>query len=174
MKRKIFVGLGNPDEQYEATYHNVGAEAVRAMARNIFEDQKLKFERHSDDFTYITSGSLVFVIPLTYMNESGIAVREALKKWDAAPSDLTVLHDDSDLTIGTYKVSVGQSAAGHHGVESIIDAIGANTFTRVRIGVRDDKEVKRKKAGEFVLKKITKKDAERLGEVFTKIADELL
>lgn len=173
MKRKILVGLGNPEPKYEATYHNVGTLAVHAIAGAMFEADALHFEKHDDLFTYMISGNLIFVTLLTYMNESGIAVREALKKWDASPADLIVFQDESDLLLGTYKISKGQGAAGHRGIESIVNLIGSNDFTRVRIGIRDEKEVKRKKAGEFVLKTIKKKDMDRLAEVFKKISSEL-
>jgi PTH1 family peptidyl-tRNA hydrolase len=111
--------------------------------------------------------------PLTFMNESGVAVKEAMKKFGAAAEDLLVIHDESDLTVGDFKVSTGKNAAGHRGIQSIIDHIGTNEFQRVRIGIRPAREVVRKKASEFVLKQIAKKDRERLEEVFKKIIEEL-
>jgi peptidyl-tRNA hydrolase, PTH1 family len=162
--RKILVvGLGNPGPEFEDTYHNIGMLAVRAIAAGS------PFKAHKKLFSYAAAGGTAFVIPLVFMNESGRAVAEAMKKFGARPADLIVIHDDSDLPIGAYKLSIGRGAAGHKGVASIIRALGTDGFTRIRIGIRNPREKRRKKAGEFVLKKIAPRDRAAFKEVFASL-----
>ncbi|MCL4530917.1 MAG: aminoacyl-tRNA hydrolase, partial [Chloroflexi bacterium] len=120
-------------------------------------------------FAAAAADRAIFVAPLTFMNESGIAAREALKQFGAKPEDLIVIHDDSDLPVGKYKISRNVRAAGHKGVQSIIDVIGTKDFTRIRIGIRPPVEQRRAKAETFVLKKITKKDGQTLHGIFDAI-----
>lgn len=111
---KLIVGLGNPGKKYVGTRHNVGADLVRSLDR--------------------VEGARLFVTD-TFMNESGPAVASALKKWKISSADLIVVHDDLDLPLGTIKISTGSSAAGHKGVQSVIDALGTKDFTRARMGI---------------------------------------
>jgi PTH1 family peptidyl-tRNA hydrolase len=172
MKRTVVVGLGNPGEEFRATYHNVGNLALGAFAEKLAAESDIpEWKKHKKLFSYITIGPFALVAPLTFMNESGLAVKEALKKFDVGPEDLIVLHDESDLIIGTYKITSGQGAAGHKGVGSIMDNLGVKDFRRVRIGIREKEEVKRKKASAFVLDRITPRDMETFAEVFKKIGD---
>ncbi len=177
MKHSIIVGLGNPGEEFAGTFHNAGVMALAALAKRYTEatsgDTDMAFKKHSDIFSYAKVGGVVFVRPLVFMNESGVAVREALKTFSAEPSDLVVLHDDSDLPLGEYKHSDGGGSAGHKGIQSIIDHIGTPDFTRVRIGIRNPHEGSRQKAGSFVLKKISKDDEAKLDAVFQTIGDRL-
>ena len=166
-QRKIVVGLGNPGKAFENTYHNVGALALRYIVGD------LAFKTHRALFSFATSDDAAFILPLTFMNESGAAVREALKKFNGGPEDLIVIHDESDLPVGKYKVSLGRNAAGHKGVQSIVDTLHTKSFTRIRIGIRPQNERQRKKAETFVLKNITAKDQGVLRKVFDEIADAL-
>jgi PTH1 family peptidyl-tRNA hydrolase len=156
--KKIMVGLGNPGKEYEHTYHNVGQLALNGLVAD--------WERHKHIFEYAVLGDMVFIKPLTFMNESGKAVREALKKFNAKPKDLIVVHDDSDITVGNYKISFARNSAGHKGVQSVIDVLNTNEFTRARIGIRPEHEARRQKAGEFALKQITKKDQKTFDQLF--------
>jgi PTH1 family peptidyl-tRNA hydrolase len=169
---KIIVGLGNPGAEFEETYHNAGVLALGKIAATLgiaSEDWKV----HKKLFSYAKAANLVLVRPLTFMNESGIATKEALKKFGGQADKLIVLHDESDLLIGSFKISEGKNAAGHRGVQSIIDQIGTNEFERIRIGIRPEKEAKRKKASDFVLAKITTADRKKLEKVFEEIAQTL-
>lgn len=165
---KIIVGLGNPGREFENTYHNVGADTLRALAA------PQAFKQYKKLFLYAVADSAadsrVFVLPLTFMNESGAAVREAMKRFGMKPDDLVVIHDDSDLPLGAYKISYDKNSAGHHGVQSVIDALGTKNFTRIRIGIRPATERRRKKASAFVLKKISAKDNIVLENVFKTIS----
>ena len=163
----MIIGLGNPGEEYALTNHNAGAIAVATFAGDA------SWKSHAGVFRYAVSGTTAFVIPLTFMNESGRAVHEAMKKFGADAKDLTVVHDESDLPVGQYKVVTGGSSAGHKGIQSIIDAIGTPEFRRVRIGIRDPKEQKRKKAEAFVLHAMSPDDEKELNAVFVSAAKDL-
>lgn len=103
------------------------------------------------------------------MNESGRFVVNMVRKYNIKPEKILIVHDDSDIESGKYKFSFGRGSAGHKGVESVINALKTKNFWRLRIGIRP-KKVLRKKAEEFVLKKITKKDL----AVFNKVLEESL
>ena len=167
---RIVIGLGNPGAPYEHTYHNAGALALEAIMATRRDGIVARPETYKKLFTYLQSPNLTLVRPLTFMNESGSAVREAARKFRVAPKDIILLHDDSDLPLGTWKISRGRGAAGHHGVLSAIAALGSNEFTRVRIGIRPKNERVREKAEAFVLRKITKADAAILEKTFDEVA----
>ena len=168
MPKQILIGLGNPGKDYENTYHNVGAIALDSMRKALAPDAT-PFEAYKKIFEYSLSADYAFIKPLTYMNESGKAVREAMKHFKAKPKDLIVLHDESDLVVGDFKISFARGAAGHKGVQSVIDAVGTPEFHRIRIGIRPAKEKQRQKAGEFALKQISSKDKLALEKALEKI-----
>jgi peptidyl-tRNA hydrolase, PTH1 family len=135
---KLIVGLGNPGERYEGSPHNFGFAVIDRLG-----------ERHSVALTRKESqsfcGKLVLgdhelwlIKPQTFMNLSGVAVREWLTKQDCSPRDLLVVADELDLPWGSIRIRQKGGPAGHHGLESIIGAIGSQDFPRVRIGVRPD------------------------------------
>ncbi|HVO28868.1 MAG TPA: aminoacyl-tRNA hydrolase [Candidatus Paceibacterota bacterium] len=181
MLRTIVAALGNPGKEYENTYHNAGILALeelfgREAARAGDGAGKAPWKKHQGLFEYAEAGDAVFVRPLTYMNESGRAIRAALKKFGPShllslSSRLIILHDDSDLPLGTFRISVARGPAGHKGVQSVIDALGTGEFVRIRIGIRDPQERVRRKAGDFALKQITKAHRKLLDDVFREIAD---
>ncbi len=147
---KLIVGLGNPGEKYEATRHNLGFRVVDEMVSNWKKEDKFKGEIAKED-------NIIFLKPLTHMNLSGIAVEKVAKYFKVPVSDIVVIHDELDLPLGKIKVRVGGSAAGHHGVESIINLLGDDKFTRVRIGIgnlrtqRKERDGGRSETERFVL-----------------------
>jgi PTH1 family peptidyl-tRNA hydrolase len=175
MNYKLILGLGNPDKEYLHTYHNIGVQAVDAIAADLQKSgESIRFKRHSDLFEYAkVADGRILMRPLVFMNESGRAAQEALRAWSATPKDLLVLHDDSDIAIGEYKLSTRQSSAGHRGVESIIETLDSNEFARLRIGIRSTNEVRRKKASEFVLDPINENDKKIFDGVFAEIIETL-
>ena len=158
--RKILIGLGNPGEKYKNTYHNAGAivlyrlyDGAKKSAENErggdtaqFRFAELKMENGDKN---------VFVWPKTFMNESGAAVRAVMKFFDAKNEEVVILHDDSDIALGEGKLSNSKNPAGHNGLISIQKETGVYDFSRIRIGIRDPKEKIRRKAEDFVLKKIS-------------------
>lgn len=172
-RRAFLMGLGNPGKEYEDTYHNVGKLALAALlAKKLGASPRLGSPRRKKfaHATYLTDGKLIWIEPSTFMNESGTAAREALAFFKGAPAELVVLHDDADLPVGSYKVTIGQRDAGHKGVQSVIEALGTNEFTRVRIGIGREP---RARAESYVLSRITKAEMKKFGEVFDEIAEEL-
>ncbi len=167
MGTRLIIGLGNPGPEYEGTYHNVGAMALDAWIAEC--DPGAVFRKHDDYFEYATSGSIIFVRPLVFMNESGLAAREAVRVFDAKPESLLVLHDESDMPLGDYKLSRGGGSAGHKGLQSIIDHLHTDEFWRARIGIRNPKERTRKKAGDFVLKPVSAAHRKILVGVFSEL-----
>ncbi|MEK9173193.1 MAG: aminoacyl-tRNA hydrolase [Patescibacteria group bacterium] len=151
---KLIVGLGNPDKAYENTYHNIGRVFVDFLTRKLgvskIEDGVMKTLKLSN------AKNLTFLKPKLYMNESGEAVKKALKNLNLQPDDLIVVHDDSDIEIGNWKFSVDKTSAGHKGVQSVIKSLKTKKFWRLRIGIRpkQKKGSRRPKAEKFVLKNI--------------------
>jgi PTH1 family peptidyl-tRNA hydrolase len=170
---RLVIGLGNPGTDYENTYHNAGMIALGAMATSLSPNGTPHWETYKKLFTCARVGNWIFMKPLTFMNVSGAAVREATRKFNVSPEHIIVLHDDSDLPLGTWRISHARGAAGHHGVESVIAALGTNDFTRVRIGIRPPRETTRRKADDFVLKQITKSSAAVLLNVVTAVMEKL-
>ena len=112
------------------------------------------------------------------MTESGAAVQAALKFFNVRPEELLVIHDDGDIEIGSYKISFGRGAGGHHGAESIIQKLRTKKFWRLRIGIRQKVssikyQVSRVKTSEFVLKKISHTDEKILYSTFEDIEHKL-
>ena len=135
---KLIIGLGNPGSRYERTWHNAGFMALDALAKQLgaprFREQK-KFSAEIVEAP-TAAGKGLLIKPQTFMNNSGRAVQVLLRFYRCSPADLWVLHDEIDLPLGAIKLSLGASAAGHRGVQSIIDAIGSQQFARVRIGIQ--------------------------------------
>jgi len=169
---RLVVGLGNPDPALIHTYHNAGMLFIAALAARL-GDPSPAFKRYKDSFQYAAAGPLTLVRPLTYMNESGRAVKDALKVLKAIPAQLAVAHDDSDLTLGSFKIVRGGGAAGHKGILSIVAQTGTEDFLRIRIGIRPAGETHRRKAGDFVLSPISPADGKTLEKTFEKISEKL-
>jgi PTH1 family peptidyl-tRNA hydrolase len=131
----IFVGLGNPGEEYENTRHNTGRIILNAIAKNLGgewkEDKKLNALVSK---VKIGKSSAVFVNPETFMNNSGKSVKPLITSIKGAEK-LVVVYDDLDLPFGKAKISFNKSSGGHKGVESIIKHIKTEKFARVRVGI---------------------------------------
>ena len=134
----ILAGLGNPGTKYAHHRHNVGFMAVDAIADAFsFGPVRKKFDAEvREGFLESADGrcKAVALKPLTYMNESGRSVAEAMRYLNAEPGDVVVFHDELDLAAGKIRVKTGGGAAGHNGLRSISDHIGPD-YRRVRIGI---------------------------------------
>lgn len=146
---KLIFALGNNDPKYKNTYHNVGFLMAGCL--------------NGSDPRVITNPG--------YMNEAGKHLRKAMK--GIKPENLLVIQDDSDITLGSFKLSFGRSSGGHKGAENIIQTLKTKNFWRLRIGIRPQREKVRQKAERFVLKKISPTDQKILNKVFRE-ATELL
>ncbi len=135
---KLIVGLGNPTSDYEHTRHNLGANVITQLASTFsvgikpwanWRDQGLVA-----DLT--AHGQLIKLFkPATFMNMSGQAVKKIKSFFKIPLVDIWIIHDDLDLPVGAVRLSYGSSAAGHNGVQNIIDELGSKNFWRFRLGI---------------------------------------
>ncbi|MEK7507559.1 MAG: aminoacyl-tRNA hydrolase [Patescibacteria group bacterium] len=170
----LIAGLGNPDAEYENTYHNVGMRAIDFLLERCRPDaltKKVKLVRGF--FEYIGIHQTIFIKPIVFMNESGKAIAKALRFFNVKPENMVIIHDDSDLYVGDFKVSFGSGSAGHKGVESLISQLGTKNFFRVRIGIRTPEEnrKRRKRASELVLENITPEHQKQFIKIFENMKD---
>jgi peptidyl-tRNA hydrolase, PTH1 family len=131
----LIVGLGNPGEEYAGTRHNTGRIIVESLAKNF--GAELKGDKKLNSLVgggEIGKEKATFVLPDTFMNNSGKAVAPKVKSVKQA-KELIVVHDDLDLPLGTFKISWNRGAGGHRGVDSIIKAIKTQEFIRFRVGI---------------------------------------
>lgn len=134
---KIIVGLGNPEEKYLKTFHNMGYIAVGDVADELgVKFKKKECEAYTAE-TNLGGEKVILARPVTYMNNSGRAVKQLLAKYKATARDLVILYDDYDIPKGTIRIRPSGSAGTHNGMRSVIAEIGTSDFARIRIGIRD-------------------------------------
>ena len=133
----IIVGLGNPEEKYLKTFHNLGYIAVGEVAAKL----GVKFKKKEcEAFTAeanVGGDKIILARPVTYMNASGRAVKQLLAKYKTDESRLVILYDDYDIPKGSIRIRPSGSAGTHNGMRSVIAETGTQNFTRIRIGIRD-------------------------------------
>ncbi len=167
----LVVGLGNPGEDYKKTAHNAGFRIVSRL-REI--SSLPDFSKDNTLRSFVSKGEIegkrvALLLPLTFMNLSGEAIRKALERFCLPPERLILVHDDSDLFLGTLRFSFSRGSAGHKGVASVIKSLRTKKFVRLRVGIRKraEKKGKNEKAIDFVLKSLpasTKKVEEKAAE----------
>ncbi len=173
---KIIIGLGNPGLKYKKTRHNIGFMALENFRKEgnfpSFKGKK-QFQAEISE-----KNGVVLAKPQTFMNSSGLAVRAFTTYYLLPTTNLFIVHDDFDLPLGEIKVAESSSAGGHHGVQSIIDNLKTNSFTRVRIGIRPNSTstlpTANLKAEDFVLKKFAKEEQPLLQEALKKTCQKLI
>ena len=139
---KIIVGLGNPGIQYQFTPHNLGFLAIDRIANEIEVDVRNRQCRALTARAVIGSETVLLAKPETFMNLSGVSVRELASKYEIRPEeDLIVIQDELDFPLGTLRIHTRRSSAGHNGIESIINALGTKDFLRIRMGVAPDYKI---------------------------------
>ena len=141
---KLIVGLGNPGIEYQFTPHNLGFLTIDQLARDLNVEVRNRNCRALTARSTIGEESVVLAKPETFMNLSGVSVRELVEKLGIRPeADLIVVYDELDLPMGTIRVRERGSSAGHNGMKSIIAALGSQEFARVRIGIAPEKNILR-------------------------------
>jgi len=139
---KLIVGLGNPGIEYQFTPHNLGFLAVDRIASDSGVEVRNRQCRALTARVMIGGETVLLAKPETYMNLSGISVRELVAEYETKPeSDLIVIQDELDFPLGTLRIHTRRSSAGHNGIESIIGALGTQDFLRIRIGVAPEHKV---------------------------------
>ncbi len=138
MECTLIVGLGNPGRQYEHTRHNAGYDVLDILYDRLQNPAVEKFRKSSARKGFLNGQRVILLKPLTYMNLSGEAVREAVDFYKLDPSSqVLVICDDVDLPVGTLRMRKKGSAGGHNGLKNIILHLGREDFTRIRLGVGD-------------------------------------
>ncbi len=176
---KLIIGLGNPGEKYTNTRHNAGFLFLdflqEALEMESFHEEK-KFQ------AALSSGSLaeqkiLLVKPLTFMNDSGSAVAALLRFYKLTPQDILVVHDELDLPLGTFKKTSDSRAAGHNGVQNIIDMLGTQEFPRLRIGISrpiPEENGVCISVHDYVLQKFPPEEEQPIRNLFPKMKEEII
>ena len=140
---KIAVGLGNPGRKYTNTPHNAGFEAMDVIAGRMGGVKLRESAKFSSGIGSAKWGEeeILLVKPLTFMNQSGLAVSALMRYRNLTPADLIVLLDDINLECGRIRVRSAGSSGGHKGLDSVINETGSAVFPRIRIGVGPGEEV---------------------------------
>jgi PTH1 family peptidyl-tRNA hydrolase len=166
---RLIVGLGNPDLEYQWTPHNLGFMAVDELANR----NSIRVERPEGKALVgrgkIAGEEVVLAKPQTYMNLSGVSVRELLAKYELDVSNLLVMWDEVQLPLGTIRVHPDGSAGSHNGAKSVISSVGTQQFTRLRLGCGSDHPVGSRK--EYVLRPMRKAELEVASEMIGNVGD---
>ncbi|MDP8978037.1 MAG: aminoacyl-tRNA hydrolase [Actinomycetota bacterium] len=172
--RWLVVGLGNPEREYGGTRHNVGADAVRALAARL--GGRLRAHRAGAlvaDLVERPGGTpLSLVVPTGYMNESGGPVQRVAAFYRLPPERLVVVHDDLDLALATLRLKRGGGTAGHNGLADIRRRLGTGDFYRVRLGI--GRPPGRMDPADYVLRRFPARDREAVDLAVAAVGDAVL
>ncbi len=169
-KLKLIVGLGNPGPEYELTPHNLGFLAIDWIADDYGVEVRNRQCRALTAKAMIGQEQVVLAKPETFMNLSGLAVGELVRKLEISPeADLIVIQDELDFPFGTLRIQRARSSAGHNGIESIIDSLGTNDFLRIRIGAAP--EHKPRDGKDYLLSPMRKPQLNALEAVLDGVAE---
>lgn len=139
---KLIVGLGNPGIEYQFTPHNLGFLAIDRIAGNLGVAVRNRQCRALTARAATAGQPVILAKPETFMNLSGLSVRELVAEYQAGvKSDLIVIYDELDLPLGTIRIRQRGSSAGHNGMESILGALGTDEFLRIRLGIAPDRKI---------------------------------
>jgi PTH1 family peptidyl-tRNA hydrolase len=162
----LILGLGNPGPRYELTRHNAGF----LVLDNLADKYKIKLTQHKYRSLYgkgeIEGFPVILAKPMTYMNESGKAVKALLSAFNLSSEQILVTHDDIDLPLGKIKTKLKGGDGGQLGVRSTLETLGTREFYRVRIGV--DRPEDREDIVDYVLSPFTEEESGLLNDVMNK------
>jgi PTH1 family peptidyl-tRNA hydrolase len=166
---RLIVGLGNPDPEYQWTPHNLGFMAVDELANR----NGIRVERPEGRALAgrgkIAGEDVILAKPQTYMNLSGISVRELLEKYELDVKDLLLLWDEAQLPLGTIRIHPDGSAGSHNGAKSVIGSLRTQEFARLRLGCGPDHPLDSRK--EYVLRPMKKAELEIAAEMIGEAGD---
>jgi PTH1 family peptidyl-tRNA hydrolase len=167
---KLIVGLGNPGIEYQFSPHNLGFLAIDRIAGSLGVEVRNRQCRALTARAVIGGETVLLAKPETFMNLSGVSVRELIQEYDAKPeSDLIVIQDELDFPLGSLRIHTRRSSAGHNGIESIIEALGTQDFLRIRIGVAPEHKVSDGQG--YLLSPLRKKELEVVDGVLDTVED---
>ena len=172
---KLIVGLGNPGKSYAGNRHNVGFQCLDHFAtqhRIPIKERRLRLKTLKAKYgTGEVAGTpLILAKPRTYMNHSGAAVVQLVRRFEISLDNLIVIYDDLDLPLGKLRIRQRGGVAGHKGVASIITSLGSEEFYRIRVGIGrpDGDDVS------YVLSDFSAEEKDIAGEAFARVADAIL
>ncbi len=144
----LVFGLGNPEEKYQSTRHNVGQWLIHSLQKklslpNLTNQKKLQSKT-------IKGNNLVLAFSNLYVNQSGESVQKVSSFFKIPKKNIFIVHDDLDLPVGDYKIQFNRGPAGHHGIESVIKHLNTQSFHRIRLGIGRSKNIPGEK---YVLQK---------------------
>lgn len=178
----LIVGLGNPEERYRNSRHNVGFMVVDTLAKRITHHPEIRFTLGKKFKALlfrakVADKDLVLVKPQTYVNNSGWTVHLMADFYHVTPNDIWVVHDDIDLPLGKLRIRLGGASGGHNGIRSIIGKLGSDKFVRFRLGIGrgklDDRKstahnLHRRMVTEFVLSTFSKSEKGKARQMIVK------
>jgi peptidyl-tRNA hydrolase, PTH1 family len=166
---KLIIGLGNPGIEYQFTPHNLGFLTIDRIANDLGIEVRNRQCRALTARAMIGDAQVVLAKPETYMNLSGLSVRELVAEHQVdVKSDLVVIYDELDLPLGAIRIRQRGGTAGHNGMESILGALGTDEFLRIRLGIAPDRKVS--DGAKFVLTPFRKAQLEVVDEVLDSAA----
>ncbi len=159
---KLVIGLGNPEAKYQWTRHNFGW----LVLDNIANKKQLTWKKHKVSLSEVAEFSLgaekiILAKPLTFMNNSGLAVQALKHFYKITPKNIIVIYDDLDLPFGKIRISANRSGGGHNGVNSIIEHLKSKEFIRIRLGLAPQQG----KAEDFVLQNFSVEQKKKIPEI---------
>jgi len=166
---RLIVGLGNPGPEYQWTPHNLGFLAVDELANR----GGIRVERPEAKALVgrgrLAGEEVILAKPLTYMNLSGISVRDLLEKYELAPENLLAIWDEVQLPWGAIRIHAEGSAGSHNGAKSLVSVLGTPAFSRLRLGCGPDHPLESRK--EYVLRPMKKAELEIAAEMIADAGD---
>ena len=164
---KLVVGLGNPGKEYINTRHNIGFGLLEFIAKKEGYSFRLdkKFNCEISE-TNINGEKVLMIKPYSYMNLSGTIVSKIISFYNIDINDILIIQDDLDMEFGKIRISYDSSSGGHNGIKNITECLGSQKYTRLKIGISNDKEMDTK---DYVLGKFSKDEKERLIHIYDKL-----
>jgi peptidyl-tRNA hydrolase, PTH1 family len=166
---RLIVGLGNPGPEYQWTPHNLGFLAVDELANRAGIRVERPEAKALVGLGKVAGEGVILAKPLTYMNLSGISVRELLAKYALGPESLLAMWDEAQLPWGAIRMHAEGSAGSHNGAKSLISSLGTMAFTRLRLGCGPDHPLSSRK--EYVLRPMKKAELEVAAEMIADAGD---
>lgn len=167
---KVLVGLGNAGAEYQETRHNLGFRVIEQVARNLntaFVPSKVC--RGLEASAEVSGVQARLLLPLTFMNLSGRAVKPFMAAREAAPDQMLLVYDDFHLNFGQIRLRRKGSAGGHNGVRSVIEHLGTDEFARLRLGVGEPRG--KEDPADFVLSKFDASEKKLLDDFIQEAAE---
>lgn len=167
---KLIVGLGNPGREYENTRHNIGFQTIDLFSKKYnVEINKSKFNGLYNEVN-INSEKVILLKPQSYINLSGEVIAKYVKFYKINLDDILIIHDDLDLSVGTFKLKLKGTSGGHNGLKNIELHLGTQEYKRIKIGISNDKSIDTK---DYVLGKLSNEEVKKLDEVKNIVMDVL-